>query len=243
MHDEPDVVTQVLCAQKSTQAADRLIRSYLPFIRSETSRFLKGKRVTDKDDELSVAMTAFYEAIMHYEKFRGAFFKYASLVIKRRLIDYARKEQRHQNKLSIDQPTNDESAGTIGDTLADPNQQTERYELVTATRQEITELSAQLSDFGISFSDISENCPKQARTLESCSRVLMYAKENPSLLEELLQTKRLPITALCAGTGVERKTLERHRKYLVALMVAFTNGYEIIRGHLSQVHRKKEASK
>ncbi len=243
MHDEPDVIMQVLCAQKSMQAADRLIRSYLPFIRSETSRFLNGKHVTGDEDEFSVAMTAFYEAILHYEKYRGAFFKYAALVIKRRLIDYARKEQRHQNKLSIDQPTNDESAGTLGDTLADPNQEAERYELVTATRQEIVELSEQLSNFGISFSDISENCPKQARTLESCARVLSYAKENPSLLEELIQTKRLPITALCAGTGVERKTLERHRKYLVALMVAFTNGYEIIRGHLSQVYKKKEASK
>ena len=243
MHDEPDIITQVLCAKKSAEAADRLIRSYLPFIRSETSRFLNGKRVSEEDDEMSVAMTAFYEAILHYEKHRGAFFKYASLVIKRRLIDYARKEQRHQGHLSIDQPSGEETSGTIGDTLADPDHPTERYELVTATRQEINELSAQLADFGISFSDISENCPKQTRTLESCSRVLLYAKENPSLLEELLQTKRLPITALCAGTGVERKTLERHRKYLVALMVAFTNGYEVIRGHLSQVHGKKEASR
>ena len=38
-----------------------------------------------------------------------------------------------------------------------------------------------------------------------------------------------------AGTGVERKTLERHRKYLLAILLAFTNGYEIIRGHLCQV--------
>ena len=34
---------------------------------------------------------------------------------------------------------------------------------------------------------------------------------------------------------MERKTLERHRKYMVALLLIHTNGYEIIRGHLTQV--------
>ena len=41
------------------------------------------------------------------------------------------------------------------------------------------------------------------------------------------------------GTVVERKTLERHRKYLAAFLLAFTNGYEIIRGHLCQVAPKR----
>ena len=62
-----------------------------------------------------------------------------------------------------------------------------------------------------------------------------YAKGNPELLEDLLKTKRLPIGQLATGSGVERKTLERHRKYMVALLLIYTNGYEIIRGHLKQV--------
>lgn len=44
---------------------------------------------------------------------------------------------------------------------------------------------------------------------------------------------------LMEGTGVERKTLERHRKYLAAILLAFTNGYEIIRGHLYQIAPKR----
>ena len=54
-------------------------------------------------------------------------------------------------------------------------------------------------------------------------------------MEEFLRTKRLPITQLSAGSGVEKKTLERHRKYLAALLLIYSNGYEIIRGHLKQV--------
>ena len=82
---------------------------------------------------------------------------------------------------------------------------------------------------------MADNCPKQQRTLDACRKALQYARENPELLDTLLQTKRLPIGQLTAGSGVERKTLERHRKYMVALLLIYTNGYEIIRGHLKQV--------
>jgi RNA polymerase sigma factor len=64
---------------------------------------------------------------------------------------------------------------------------------------------------------------------------LGYARENPALLAELEKTKKLPLTCLADGSGVSRKTLERHRKYLVAILLAYTNGYEIIRGHLRQM--------
>ena len=43
------------------------------------------------------------------------------------------------------------------------------------------------------------------------------------------------MTELARGANVERKTLERHRKYLVAMLLAFTNGFEIIRGHLCRL--------
>ena len=55
-----------------------------------------------------------------------------------------------------------------------------------------------------------------------------------------LKSGRLPINELAAGSGVDKKTLERHRKYLVAILLAFTNGYEIIRGHLCQLAPAKE---
>ncbi len=70
--------------------------------------------------------------------------------------------------------------------------------------------------------------------MAACQRVLAYAREHPELTRELLQTKRLPIAKLCTGTGTERKTLERHRKYLLALLVIYSNGYEILRGHIKQ---------
>ena len=70
-------------------------------------------------------------------------------------------------------------------------------------------------------------------------RVLDFARGQPELLQRVENTGKLPMNELVEGTGVERKTLERHRKYLAAILLAFTNGYEIIRGHLCQVAPKR----
>ena len=57
-----------------------------------------------------------------------------------------------------------------------------------------------------------------------------------------MKNRRLPLAELTAVSGVARKTLERHHSYMMAILLAYTNGYEIIRGHLCQISRGKEAS-
>ena len=64
---------------------------------------------------------------------------------------------------------------------------------------------------------------------------LNYARRNPEVLAAVEKNGKLPIAELASGSGVERKTLERHRKYMVAMLLAFTNGFEIIRGHLCRL--------
>lgn len=234
MNNEHKIVQQVYAAKEDVQAADRLIGTYLPFIKTETAKFLKRPPIEGHDDELSIAMIAFHEAIGGYSRTRGAFLKYAAMLIRSRLIDYSRREQRHSRVISLDAPAREEDT-TLGEVLVgerDPHEETASRD---ATRAEIEELARQMKEFGVDLSDVADNCPKQQRTLDACRKALQYARENPELLDDLLKTKRLPIGQLAAGSGVERKTLERHRKYMVALLLIYTNGYEIIRGHLKQV--------
>ena len=58
-------------------------------------------------------------------------------------------------------------------------------------------------------------------------------------MEEIERSGKLPITRLSEAVGVEKKTLERHRKYLLAMLLIHTNGYEIIRGHLRHLSSEK----
>ena len=241
MRGEHQILKAVYAAREDSQKADELIRTYIPFIRSEASKYL-SRLCTEQDDEYSIAMMAFYEAVMGYEGGRGAFLSYAALLIRSRLIDYTRKEARHQGHLSLHEPNGEEDDRTLMESLADARDYYTESAHREATRQEILELSDVMALFGIGFSEVADNSPRQERTQEACARVIRYASANPHLLEQLLRTRKLPLQELVSGAGVDRKTLERHRKYLLAMLLIQTNGYEIIRGHLYRILKKGAAA-
>lgn len=235
------IVNSVYEAKGNSLKANELIKEYLPFIKSETYKAV-GHIISDSSDELSIAMIAFHEAIESYNKLKGAFLKYSSVIIKRKLIDYYRKERKHLKKLSLDENIyNEDDNIALIDSIRDTKDDYEIIHMRDATKEEILELTNQLSYFGISLTDISDSSPKQNRTLKSCWEVLYYIKNNPEMMQQILISKKLPISAISLATGVSKKTLERHRKYILAIVVIHSNGYEIIRGHLKEVlYKKKE---
>ena len=233
--DVHELISRVINAKNDNSAADALIADYMPFIRSETAKYLK-RQPEPEDDELSIAMFAFYEAVCSYSRLRDAFLKYAALQIRSRLIDYYRREKKNSGQISLQTAVGDDDSQTeLMDTLADPHDEYAEQEVREATQEEIRELSAQMTDFGVSMTDIAENAPKQNRTLAICQKAVSYARKHPEILEEFLRTKRVPLARLAEGAEIERKPLERHRKYLVAVLLICTNGYEILRGHIMQV--------
>ena len=238
MRENREIVARVRAAQRDPRAADELVRSYLPFIKAETAKFMGRPPREGRDDELGIAMFAFHEAVMSYDRSRGAFLPLAGLSIKNRLIDFRRRERRHAEVGSLDErrPTaGDGDDRPLVETLVAEKDEISERETRLASRAEIAEYASQLRDFGITLYDVARSCPRQQRTLDACGRALAHARSNPALLERLLATKKLPLADLVRGSGAERKTLERHRTYLVALLLAYTNGFEIIRGHLCKV--------
>ena len=237
---EHGIVGQVQAAKMDPEAADGLIRQYMGFIRSETVKFTHTAPENGHEDELSIAMLAFYEAVLAYEKGRGAFLPYAARAIRNRLIDHYRMERRHGNVISLHTPEGgEEDSQTLLDTLPDSRDDLEDSMAREASQREIQEFSEKLAAFGLTLSDVADNCPRQNRTLTACRQVLDFARSRPDLLRQVEEAGKLPVRELAAGAGVEKKTLERHRKYLVAILLAFTNGYEIIRGHLCQLGSRK----
>ena len=235
METDHQIIGQVYAAKENIEEADALIRQYMGFIKAETAKFLHRIPVEGQDDELSIAMIAFHESVLAYEKSRGNFLKFAARNIRNRLIDEYRKERRPRGLISLNQPVSEEDDTEFQEHHSDGRD--EIYERISgsAAREEIEEFGRKLREFSLSFAEIAENCPKQNRTLKACHRVLNCAVQNPELLDEMLRTGKLPMNRLEKVSGVSRKTLERHRKYLLAILLAFTNGYEIIRGHLRQI--------
>ena len=116
---EHAIVQAVYAAKTDTAAADAFVQQYLPFVRAETVRFTRQAIEQGHEDELSIALLAFYEAILSYEKGRGAFLPYAARAIRNRLIDHFRAERRHRGQVSM-QASAGEDGRTLADTLPDP---------------------------------------------------------------------------------------------------------------------------
>src|SRR5699024_2459069 len=160
-----------------------LIRAYLPFIKAETAKFLKRPPMEGQDDELSIAMMAFHGALGGYSRARGSVLGSAAMLMRSRLVAHGPREQRQRRVMYLDAPIGEEDI-TQGETLADDREPHEETALRDATRAEIEELTRQMQEFGVSLSDVADNCPKQQRTLDACRKALEYAKENPELLED-----------------------------------------------------------
>ena len=199
MQSEHQIIKAVYAAKEDLKKADDMIRDYIPFIRSEASKCIQ-RLCTEQDDEFSIAMIAFHEAILGYERGRGAFLSYAAMLIRSRIIDYQRKENRHQGNISLYTETGEDDRAIMDD-IADERDRYEESANLEVTKQEIEELFAVMADFGVSFSDVADNSPKQERTLESCASAIRYAAENKYLLDELL-----------SGTLEERAAIVREKE-------------------------------
>ena len=233
--DDP-LLKRVKEAKTDIAIGDMLIRDYLPFIKSEIYKYTQSY-VDESQDEFSIGMIAFHEAVMSYDEERGSFLGYAAACIRNRLIDNDRKETRHKDQISLDKRDEDDNA--LGDIITDGKDHAKDHMHTLATKEEIEELGRVLKEFGVSYRDVTEASPSQKRTRELMQKLIAKAMRNKDILEDLLKTKRLPMKKL-AGDKNERKVIDRHRKYLVAMLVILTNGYEIIRGHLWHVYKGGE---
>lgn len=221
--------------QGDLRLRNQFITDYQPYVAKVASRFCKRYIDPEKDDEFSIALGAFNEAINQFSFELGrSFFAFAETVIRRRLIDYVRKEQRHRNQVPYSAfETVDDDDHTINP--IEIHQAMEQYDeerLTWDRRGEIEELSGVLSGFGISFMDLAEASPKHADSREMLYSIAFLLAEDALLMEGLLARKTLPIKELLDRVQVSRKTLERNRKFIIAAAMVYHGPYPCLRDYL-----------
>ena len=212
MYNEPTIVERVYAAKGDALACDMLARDYISFIEDETANALNCDVAEIRDDEMSIAMFAFHEAVETYERERGTFMGYAAYTIGRKLDEQERRQRWHRGFDFVEE----EGAQAIKQ----------------AAKDEIVKLTALLKEYGLNFSDIADNCPKQERALEACRIALKYAMDRPQLMEELKQSKRLPLARICEGTGIDRRVLDRFNKYILAMILVYSSDCDNIKRYL-----------
>lgn len=200
------------------------------------------KYITDSDDEWSVAMIAFSEAIKTYDVGKGAFLSFADLVISRRLRDYFRSEMRFSDEISINPSMfdgqNDDETEDIAMRKAVLEQTTcaEDYTM----QYEIEAIGALLGEYGFSFGELASCSPKASKTKKSCADAVNHLLQTPLLFLEMHRSKVLPIKALSLASGVVPKILERHRKYIIATAEILHGDFPHLAEYLSFIKNRNE---
>ncbi|MGI6552415.1 MAG: RNA polymerase sigma-I factor [Clostridia bacterium] len=208
-------------AQENNQEARaRLIQYYKGEIASLAGSICGRSLDWDNDDELSIGLIAFNEAIDSFDSKKGKnFWAYARMVIHRRLVDHFRRESgwKKRNIISLpDDPVWVKREAQLALTSF-------RREEEAKERAEMVSLFAvSLQEYKISLHDLVRLSPKHRDTKENLMRAALLFRDEPRLLEKLLETKQLPLKELISYTGLSRKVLERGRKYLIALALILT---------------------
>jgi len=209
------------------------IEEYKPFIAAAVEK-ATGRYVSyGQDEELSIGLMAFDEAIAYYDQQKGNFLSFAQNIIKKRLIDYYRKEKKHQAVTYISEYSTEEADGeeVFEYVIAAEEAQNKYYlgEVNQLRRQELEELKEELSTWGLTLSDVAKSSPKHATTKSSYLDIVKYIIDRPELVKKIKIKQYLPIAEIEEGTKLPRKTIERSRNYVIAAMVILTGDYYCIR--------------
>ncbi|SES96315.1 RNA polymerase sigma factor [Salinibacillus kushneri] len=228
---------QVLSAQQGNeQTRNELLKKYQPFIAKTVSQVCKKYIDPKSDDEFSIGLIAFDQAIQTYSTDKGSsFLSFAKIVVKRKVIDYLRSEGRQQTDLSIDQDNDDEEKMEnqleVQVARNEYQQQSETWQ----RREEILDFQKELQEYKISFKELTKQSPKHADARQSAIQIAKIIFYEEPLRSYVIEKKRLPMKDLINYVEVSRKTLERNRKYILAMFIILSGDYIYLKDYLKGV--------
>jgi RNA polymerase sigma factor len=191
------------------------------------------RHIHKESEEEFLAIEAFVEAVKDYSYEKGSFLSFAKLVIRRRLIDGIRKEKTMEHIIPMDP-----SDLVIEQDKYDAEHLWERADPETGIAYEIESLSKVLKKYGFSFFDLTACSPKAEKTKEACRTAVLYIIETEMIFLEIRAKRLLPIKIIEKNTGVPRKILERHRKYIIAVAEILKGEYRCLAPYVSSMKRR-----
>jgi len=199
------------------------------FIHKIACKFTRRLLEWGRDDELAVALMALDEAIDRFRAETGVPFPaYARIVILSRLTDHRRRESRSAS-VEVPLPQQGEESSS-----AEFSKAWEVYLLEAAAREraeEIKEYEELLRAYGVSFEELVKCSPRHRDTRRSLMLAAEELTKRENLLKEFIVKKKLPLSELENCTGISRKTLERGRKYIIAISLLISRQNDFL--HLS----------
>ncbi|MCL2412497.1 MAG: hypothetical protein FWC97_12735 [Treponema sp.] len=231
---EKDLAVQVEAAKSDKHALNTLLHDYMPFIKKcVSSVFFKGQ---SKADNLTDAMLAFAHSVQTYNPEQGAFVQYAATVIRNRLLDNARKDLSIQKRFW---PFS--AAAGKKDLPWETDVSMRTYDIAEEEqnlRLEIEEINGEFAKWGFSWATLLKKCPKQERSRRITLRITNVIRNDTALLADTLKNRQLPLSHL--AETFPRKTVEKYRHYIAALIIITKGDYPYVYSFIPQPFVEEE---
>lgn len=202
---------------------NEFIRDYQPFVKKVASKVC-NHYVDHTMDIYSIGLFAFNESIDQYHPKEGSrFLTFADMVIRRRIIDFIRKETRQKRIVFFESEEEDEESRSE-ESYPELKAAIENFQVARENENrvyEIEEYKKVLKSYGITFDSLTKHCPKHRDARENAKMIAKQLAEDTKLSGYLIEKKHLPIKALLARVACSRKTLERNRKYIIAAALIY----------------------
>lgn len=226
-------IEQRVCRiQNKEEVVDELLVEYMPFIKSSAKK-VTGRYVNNNDDVMSIALIAFNEAVDSFDYEKGKFLTFADNVIRRRVIDYLRSESRNKSVPFSDIKTDEDDEKDVVDDIPDTKSDFSNDPL----KLEVESLDDVLNAYDISFEDLVKVSPKSKKTKKSCAEAVYFSINDKETLDFISFNKKLPLNKINESCGVPRKTLERHRKYILAVIEILIGDYPYLSQYVEDIKR------
>jgi len=217
------------------QAREDLIRQFTPLALRVGSQVSGRYLQVGRDEEVSIGLLGLNEAIDRFDSTRGAsFISFAEMVIKRRLIDYYRR-QKGRSEIPLSEFETEDDEGNMLQSV-ERKEALDRFtqqQEAEDRKQEIVRYSKRLADYGVKFSELVEICPKHEDARERALEAARLVARTPLFAQHLLAKKELPLKQLEERVGVSRKTLERQRKYIIAVTLILLEDFHHLRQYIA----------
>lgn len=217
------------------QAREELLRQYTPFVLRVGSQVSGRYLQVGRDEEVSVGLLALNEAIDRFDTERGSsFISFAEMVMKRRLIDHYRR-QKGQAELPLSDLEGEDDEGNPLATV-EHREAIDRFQREQESedrKAEIIRYSKRLASFGIRFSELVDISPKHEDARQRAVEAARLVARNPVYSQHMLQKRELPLKQLEEQVGVSRKTLERQRKYIIAVALIMLEDFYFLRQYIA----------
>lgn len=193
---------------------EQLVKQHMAFL-IRTVSHLTGRYVSvENDEEFSIALMAFTEAVKKYDEDRGNFLSFAKLVIESRLKTYLEKKRKELSEISL------EAMQEEGIDFAE-----EKEGDRSSLHEEILQYREELLAFGLTLEILADRAPKHRDTRKRSVIVAETASKDEKTVEETYLKKKLPIRKVARLSNVTEKMVKGNKEFILSVLLIFVKQF------------------